>query len=236
MQRKGEEHQPVHARQRRHRLRLRGHASAEGPAAGEQRQRGTAAPPRPPRPARRHARPPADQAACCLFPCRETDSAASRCRARRDLPQPPPSTHGSCPRRRHGRTRSTRAPAAAGSARRRPPRSRQPQFGAIALYSVHMIRPATSGITVTVYWKQPGESEPARNNPGRGRRSYGRDLTCRTHVMPRKGSRVSTPSGRQTVFSSAKSTLEHFGCRDLAQISRQDFGYRAASISKPRYR
>ena len=40
MQRKSEEHQAAHARQRRSRLRLRRHAAAEGLAAREQRQPG----------------------------------------------------------------------------------------------------------------------------------------------------------------------------------------------------
>ena len=74
--------------------------------------RGSVAPlPRPPR-APPRGRPPADPAACCLSPCRETDSAASRCRARRARSQPSPSTGAPCRRRRHARTRSTRAPAA----------------------------------------------------------------------------------------------------------------------------
>ena len=86
----------------------------------------------PPRHEPRHAQPPAHRAACCLFPCREIDSAASQCRARRDRPQPFPSTHGSCPRRPRARTRNTRGPAAAGSATRRPPHRARSQFGAIA--------------------------------------------------------------------------------------------------------
>jgi hypothetical protein len=31
-----------------------------------------------------------------------------------------------------------------------------------------MIRSASICMTGTLYWKQPGESEPAGNNPGRG--------------------------------------------------------------------
>ena len=72
--------------------------------------RHSSARPLPPRPARRRGRPPANRAACCLFPYKETDSATSRCRARQARQRSPPSTHASCRRRRHARTRNRPAP------------------------------------------------------------------------------------------------------------------------------
>ena len=106
MQRKAEKRQPAHAGQ-----------AAKAPAPATSSARRTICRPRsaairrsiarlpPPRRAPRHARPRADPAACCRFPYRETDSAASQCRDRRDRPQSPPSTHGSCRRRPRARTR-----------------------------------------------------------------------------------------------------------------------------------
>ena len=108
VQRKAEEREPAHAGQRLDRLRLRRHAAAERFAARDQRQSGAAsrgfADRRPHRGVSDGRR---IRAACCLFPCRETDSAASRCRGRRALWQSSPSTHGPCRRRRHAQTRNS---------------------------------------------------------------------------------------------------------------------------------
>src|SRR5439155_1693134 len=77
-------------------------------------------PPRRPR-VPRHARPPADPAVCYLSPCRETDSAASRCRARQGPLQSLPSTHAASRRPRRGRGQNTRAPFPAAPAAPTPP-------------------------------------------------------------------------------------------------------------------
>ena len=76
---------------------------------------GRRAPLRRPRRAPPRAQPPADRAACRPSPCRGTDSAASRCRARRAFGRSA-MKDASCRRPRHARTRSRRAHRAAASA------------------------------------------------------------------------------------------------------------------------
>ena len=93
---------------------------------------GSAARPPPPQRERRRAQSEAHRAACCLFPYRETDSAASQCRARQDRPRLFPWTHGSCRHRPRARTRNTRGAAAAAPPGRRPLHRDRFQFGSIA--------------------------------------------------------------------------------------------------------
>ena len=91
VQREAEEHEPANAGDRRNRLRLRRHATAERLAAREERHIAAigALPRRTPR-ARRRAQPSACPAASSRAPCRETGSAAWRRRALRGRRRRPP--------------------------------------------------------------------------------------------------------------------------------------------------
>ena len=213
MQRKAQKRQPTQRR-----------ARAKAPAPATSSARRTICHPRsaaardsiarlpPPRRGRRHAPPPAHRAACCLFPYREIDSAASQFRARRDRRQSFPSTHGPFRRPPHARTRNTRAPAAAGSAARTPSHRDGSQFGAIArrllssdLTSIHA-RPQH------YTEKGPAKAKPARKQLSQARSSesnipavaetadHGRKDHCRTGIRQRRGSPASAPSARQTAF------------------------------------
>src|SRR5438477_8532197 len=79
------------------------------------------APPPPPQRAPPPAPPPEGPAACCLFPCRETGSAASRRPVRPSRWRSLPSTHAASRRPRRGRGQNTRAPFPAAPAAPTPP-------------------------------------------------------------------------------------------------------------------